>query len=80
MSQDHKPGNQKETDRITKAGGHVEFGRVNGTKKINLSRYDVVITFFFLFVGNLALSRALGDFEFKSAKDLPPEEQAVTGT
>ncbi|CAO3644188.1 unnamed protein product [Mucor hiemalis] len=57
LSQDHKPGNQKETDRITKAGGHVEFGRVNG---------------------NLALSRALGDFEFKTAKHLPAEEQAVT--
>lgn len=30
LSEDHKPGNQKETDRIEKAGGHVEFGRVNG--------------------------------------------------
>lgn len=30
------------------------------------------------FKGNLALSRALGDFEFKKA-DLPPEKQAVTG-
>ncbi|KAL9550642.1 hypothetical protein PS6_005444 [Mucor atramentarius] len=57
LSEDHKPGNPKETDRIEKAGGHVEFGRVNG---------------------NLALSRALGDFEFKTA-NLPPEQQAVTG-
>ncbi|KAI8095383.1 phosphatase 2C-domain-containing protein [Thamnidium elegans] len=57
LSDDHKPSNPKETERITKAGGHVEFGRVNG---------------------NLALSRAFGDFEFKSAKDLPAEEQAVT--
>ncbi|KAK4520429.1 uncharacterized protein ATC70_008564 [Mucor velutinosus] len=56
LSEDHKPGSQKETDRIEKAGGHVEFGRVNG---------------------NLALSRALGDFEFKTA-NLPPEQQAVT--
>lgn len=31
LSQDHKPGNPKETERIQKAGGHVEFGRVNGT-------------------------------------------------
>jgi protein phosphatase 2C family protein 2/3 len=30
-------------------------------------------------IGNLALSRALGDFEFKKAADLPPEQQAVTG-
>ncbi|KAI9263105.1 phosphatase 2C-domain-containing protein [Phascolomyces articulosus] len=57
LSQDHKPVNEKETARIEKAGGHVEFGRVNG---------------------NLALSRALGDFEFKQSKDLPAEEQAVT--
>ncbi|RCI01490.1 Protein phosphatase 2C 2 [Rhizopus stolonifer] len=57
LSQDHKPNNPKETERIQKAGGHVEFGRVNG---------------------NLALSRALGDFEFKNASNLPPEQQAVT--
>ncbi|KAI8644576.1 phosphatase 2C-like domain-containing protein [Parasitella parasitica] len=56
LSEDHKPGNPKETERIEKAGGHVEFGRVNG---------------------NLALSRALGDFDFKKAK-VPAEEQAVT--
>lgn len=28
--------------------------------------------------GNLALSRGIGDFEFKDAKNLPAEEQAVT--
>lgn len=28
--------------------------------------------------GNLALSRGIGDFEFKDSKDLPAEEQAVT--
>ncbi|CCE91062.1 PP2C family serine/threonine-protein phosphatase TDEL_0C01730 [Torulaspora delbrueckii] len=28
--------------------------------------------------GNLALSRAIGDFEFKSNSDLPPHEQIVT--
>eukprot|EP01061_Rhynchopus_euleeides_P025473 TRINITY_DN4120_c0_g1_i1.p2 TRINITY_DN4120_c0_g1~~TRINITY_DN4120_c0_g1_i1.p2 ORF type:complete len:304 (+),score=61.64 TRINITY_DN4120_c0_g1_i1:120-1031(+) len=28
--------------------------------------------------GNLALSRAIGDFEFKQSKTLPPEEQIVT--
>ncbi|CEP07641.1 hypothetical protein [Parasitella parasitica] len=56
LSEDHKPGNPKETERIEKAGGHVEFGRVNG---------------------NLALSRALGDFDFKNA-NVPAQEQAVT--
>jgi protein phosphatase 2C family protein 2/3 len=28
--------------------------------------------------GNLALSRAIGDFEFKKSADLPPEKQIVT--
>jgi len=28
--------------------------------------------------GNLALSRAIGDFEFKKSAKLPPEEQVVT--
>jgi protein phosphatase PTC2/3 len=28
--------------------------------------------------GNLALSRAIGDFEFKRQSDLPPEQQIVT--
>lgn len=28
--------------------------------------------------GNLALSRAIGDFEFKKSADLPPESQIVT--
>ena len=28
--------------------------------------------------GNLALSRAFGDFEYKDSPDLPVEEQAVT--
>ena len=30
--------------------------------------------------GNLALSRAIGDFNFKKNSLLPPEEQIVTGT
>ena len=28
--------------------------------------------------GNLALSRALGDFAFKNSHELPPQEQIVT--
>ena len=28
--------------------------------------------------GNLAWSRAIGDFEFKKSHDLPPEQQIVT--
>lgn len=57
MSHDHKPTNAPESERITAAGGFVEFGRVNG---------------------NLALSRALGDFEFKQNYGLEPEKQIVT--
>ena len=36
MSEDHKPDNENEKARITKAGGEVWEGRVNGT--LNLSR------------------------------------------
>ncbi|CEP16451.1 hypothetical protein [Parasitella parasitica] len=57
LSEDHKPTGKEEMERITNAGGFVEFGRVNG---------------------NLALSRAIGDFEFKQNKQLPLEKQAVT--
>lgn len=57
LSQDHKPQLEAEKNRITAAGGFVDFGRVNG---------------------NLALSRAIGDFEFKKSADLPPENQIVT--
>ncbi|KAM3511436.1 hypothetical protein MY11210_004928 [Beauveria gryllotalpidicola] len=57
MSEDHKPQLEAEKNRITAAGGFVDFGRVNG---------------------NLALSRAIGDFEFKKVAELPPEAQIVT--
>lgn len=57
MSEDHKPLNKDESSRITKAGGFIEFGRVNG---------------------NLALSRAIGDFEFKQNTALEAEAQIVT--
>ncbi|KAG5983535.1 Protein phosphatase type 2C 3 [Claviceps digitariae] len=57
LSQDHKPQLENEKNRITAAGGFVDFGRVNG---------------------NLALSRAIGDFEFKKSAELPPEQQIVT--
>ncbi|KAI9028256.1 phosphatase 2C-domain-containing protein [Phycomyces nitens] len=56
LSQDHKPTDPKETERIENAGGFVRLARVNG---------------------KLALSRALGDFDYKMG-DLPPEQQIVT--
>ncbi|KAI1008149.1 Protein phosphatase 2C 2 [Podosphaera aphanis] len=57
LSFDHKPQDEGEKARIMAAGGHVDFGRVNG---------------------NLALSRAIGDFEFKKSATLAPEQQIVT--
>ncbi|KAI6647318.1 protein phosphatase 2C T23F11.1-like [Oopsacas minuta] len=57
LSHDHKPNNTTEHQRINKAGGYVEFNRVNG---------------------NLALSRALGDFTYKHNDALVAEEQIVT--
>ena len=58
LSNDHKPNNPEEMERIYNAGGWVEFNRVNG---------------------NLALSRALGDFLFKRNQTVPAEQQIVTG-
>uniref|UniRef100_A0AC35UD97 PPM-type phosphatase domain-containing protein n=1 Tax=Rhabditophanes sp. KR3021 TaxID=114890 RepID=A0AC35UD97_9BILA len=57
LSFDHKPMNKVEFERIQKAGGYVEFNRVNG---------------------NLALSRALGDFVYKRNKTVGASEQIVT--
>ena len=57
LSEDHKPNNLIEHDRISKAGGWVLDGRVNG---------------------QLALSRAIGDFDFKKNQSMAPEKQAVT--
>lgn len=59
LSTDHKPSDPLERERIEKAGGFVEFNRVNG---------------------NLALSRAVGDFAFKSNQSLKPEDQIVSGS
>lgn len=57
LSNDHKPNDPLEMERIISAGGFVEFNRVNG---------------------NLALSRALGDFIFKTDDELPQNKQIVS--
>lgn len=57
MSDDHKPTNKIETERIEKAGGCVSMRRVNG---------------------DLAVSRALGDFSYKQSDHLSAAEQQVS--
>eukprot|EP00672_Neobodo_designis_P016075 CAMPEP_0174843048 /NCGR_PEP_ID=MMETSP1114-20130205/10279_1 /TAXON_ID=312471 /ORGANISM="Neobodo designis, Strain CCAP 1951/1" /LENGTH=275 /DNA_ID=CAMNT_0016077261 /DNA_START=75 /DNA_END=902 /DNA_ORIENTATION=+ len=48
LSHDHRPTEPAEMERIARAGGTIQNGRVNGV---------------------LALTRAMGDFEFKTAGD-----------
>jgi protein phosphatase PTC2/3 len=63
-----------EKQRISAAGGYVEYGRVNGRRTESpfwISTHRVV-------TGNLALSRALGDFEYKKNSELTPEAQIIT--
>lgn len=57
LSRDHKPDDKIEKARITKAGGSVDDGRING---------------------NLNLSRAIGDLQYKTNKNLSVEEQIIT--
>ncbi|KAF9646036.1 PP2C-domain-containing protein [Thelephora ganbajun] len=57
LSFDHKPNNEVEMARIFRAGGYVEYGRVNG---------------------NLALARALGDFDYKKNANVSAEDQIIT--
>lgn len=54
-SEDHKPTNPEETERVRAAGGYIEIGRVNG---------------------NLAVSRALGDYIYKE-KSRRAEERKI---
>lgn len=54
---DHKPFNNIEKNRIEKAGGTVMMQRINGT---------------------LAVSRALGDFDYKGNTSLDAKEQLVS--
>jgi len=60
-SQDHKPSNELERERIQNAGGSV---LIQGTT----SRVN----------GSLAVSRALGDFEYKNVDGRSPTEQLVS--
>lgn len=63
LSNDHKPDNPREQKRIRAAGGFVS-GSFGGMGELRVD-------------GGLAMTRALGDFVFKSRSDLPPNEQKV---
>eukprot|EP00441_Pelagodinium_beii_P023009 CAMPEP_0197671636 /NCGR_PEP_ID=MMETSP1338-20131121/77067_1 /TAXON_ID=43686 ORGANISM="Pelagodinium beii, Strain RCC1491" /NCGR_SAMPLE_ID=MMETSP1338 /ASSEMBLY_ACC=CAM_ASM_000754 /LENGTH=453 /DNA_ID=CAMNT_0043251569 /DNA_START=37 /DNA_END=1395 /DNA_ORIENTATION=+ len=64
LSQDHKPNDDREKHRIQAAGGYVEQ-TAPGQFRVN---------------GNLNLSRALGDLEYKKDRKRKPEEQIICGT
>lgn len=67
LSEDHKPNDPVERARIEKAKGWVETQNagVNTQYRVN---------------GNLNLSRALGDQQYKKDKSLPVEAQIISGT
>ena len=78
LSYDHKPQNEGRFCNLLQVGvgdQHTDLGDVGESARIraaggfiDLGRVN----------GNLALSRAIGDFEFKKNVKLPPEEQIVT--
>ena len=57
LSIDHKPELPGERDRIVKAGGFVDDGRV---------------------MGNLNLSRSIGDLEYKKTNNIPAKDQMIS--
>jgi len=67
LSQDHKPERAEERRRIEAAGGRIE-------------EIHVATRVFYRVNGNLSLSRAIGDMEFKKSLELGPEQQVVCST
>lgn len=67
LSHDHKPNQAREKNRIEAAGGYVEViaGGPRQHYRVN---------------GNLNLSRAVGDLEYKKRSDLGPEAQIICST
>jgi serine/threonine protein phosphatase PrpC len=69
LSFDHKPEDKIETDRVTKAGMEVVRMEFDGEVFYKIKKSS----------GNtLSVSRAYGDFDYKTNNDLGPEAQAVT--
>jgi protein phosphatase 1G len=67
LSEDHKPNDDREKDRIVKAGGTIEETQGGARTHYRVN-------------GNLNLSRAIGDLEYKKNAALKPEEQMITST
>jgi len=69
LSEDHKPGLSSEKKRIVAANHTVEREQalVRG-KRIPIDRVD----------GQVAVSRAIGDGDYKDLTDAPAENQAIT--
>lgn len=67
LSEDHKPNNPGEQRRIKAAGGYIEATPTPGGAMYRVN-------------GNLNLSRALGDLEYKRDKKLGPEAQIISAT
>jgi protein phosphatase 1G len=67
LSEDHKPNDPRESERILKAGGTVEESQGGARTHYRVN-------------GNLNLSRAIGDLEYKKNLDLQPHEQMITST
>lgn len=67
LSHDHKPNDEVEHARITRAGGTVEESQGGARTHYRVN-------------GNLNLSRAIGDLEYKKNPNLLPAEQIITST
>ena len=74
LSYDHKP--QNEGEQFSRLGRYFGLTTCKG-EKARISAAGGFVDFGRV-NGNLALSRAIGDFEFKKSADLSPEQQIVT--
>jgi len=67
LSEDHKPNAPRERQRIEAAGGTVDPQPCVGVPQYRVN-------------GNLNLSRAIGDLQYKQDRRRPPEEQIICST
>ena len=69
VTEDHKPNNKKEKERIIKNGGHVYRGKkvLYGVKYENLN-CKILLGPFRVLPGRLSVSRTIGDIEAKNPK------------